>query len=48
VIRRTLGHSVAVAIVSEDLPSVDNEVSLDPSLTDSDGIPARGSRTGAI
>jgi len=29
-----------VAIVSEDLPSVDNRVSLDPTLTDSDGIPA--------
>jgi len=40
VIRRTLGHSVAVAIVSEDLPSVENQVSLHPSLTDSDGIPA--------
>ena len=40
VIDRTLGRSVAVAIVSEDLPSVDNRVSLDPSLTDSDGIPA--------
>jgi len=40
VIGRTLGRSVAVAIVSEDLPSVDNQVSLDPRLTDSDGIPA--------
>jgi len=40
VIGRTLGRSVAVAIVSEDLPSVDNRVSLDPTLTDSDGIPA--------
>jgi choline dehydrogenase-like flavoprotein len=40
VIRRTLGHSVAVAIVGEDLPSVENRVSLDPTLTDSDGIPA--------
>jgi choline dehydrogenase-like flavoprotein len=40
VIRRTLGRSVAVAIVSEDLPSQDNRVSVDPTLTDSDGIPA--------
>ncbi len=40
VIRRTLGHSVAVAIVSEDLPSVANQVSLDPNLADSDGVPA--------
>jgi choline dehydrogenase-like flavoprotein len=39
-IRSTLGCSVAVAIVSEDLPSLDNQVSLDSSLTDSDGIPA--------
>jgi choline dehydrogenase-like flavoprotein len=40
VIRRTLGHSVAVAIVSEDLPSVENQVTLDSRLTDCDGIPA--------
>jgi choline dehydrogenase-like flavoprotein len=40
VIRRTLGRCVGVVIVTEDLPSVENRVTLDPSLTDSDGIPA--------
>ena len=34
------GHSVAITIMTEDLPEEHNMVTLDPELTDSDGIPA--------
>ena len=32
--------SAGLTVVSEDLPSQLNNVTLDPNLTDSDGIPA--------
>ncbi len=35
-----LGHAVTVAVSGEDLPEPHNRVTLDPQLTDSDGIPA--------
>lgn len=34
------GHTVGLTTISEDLPSEKNTVTLDPELTDSDGIPA--------
>lgn len=39
-VRRVLGHSLLLVAISEDLPSPDNRVDLDPHLTDSSGIPA--------
>lgn len=39
-IRELTGHTVMIAVVSEDLPSEENRVTLDPVLTDSDGVPA--------
>jgi choline dehydrogenase-like flavoprotein len=39
-VQRVLGRSVAIGAISEDLPSLDNRVILDDSLTDSHGIPA--------
>lgn len=39
-VRRGLGRSVQLVILSEDLPEVDNRVELDPTLTDAHGIPA--------
>jgi choline dehydrogenase-like flavoprotein len=39
-IRETLGRSLQWAINSQDLPEESNAVELDPSLSDSDGIPA--------
>jgi len=33
-------HSGGISIISEDLPDPENRVTLDPELTDSDGIPA--------
>lgn len=39
-IQEVLGHSVLLVTVSEDLPNVDNRIELDPTLTDSTGIPA--------
>ncbi len=33
-------HSLSVGVVGEDLPEPENRVTLDPDLTDSDGIPA--------
>ena len=35
-----IGHSITVGVVGEDLPEAHNRVTLDPNLTDSDGIPA--------
>lgn len=34
------GHVVNMGLMGEDLPEMVNEVTLDPTLTDSDGIPA--------
>lgn len=39
-IRELTGHTVMIAIGSEDLPQDDNRVVLDPHLTDPDGVPA--------
>jgi choline dehydrogenase-like flavoprotein len=39
-VKRTLGRSFEWGIIAEDLPDEANRVVLDPSLTDSDGIPA--------
>jgi choline dehydrogenase-like flavoprotein len=36
----TLGHAVVWGIVGEDLPDPANDVTLDPTLRDGDGIPA--------
>ena len=35
-----LGHVIALAVMGEDLPEQNNTVTLDPVLTDGDGIPA--------
>jgi len=37
---RRFGHVVNMGLMGEDLPEMVNEVTLDPTLTDSDGIPA--------
>ena len=34
------GHTLHIAVIGEDLPEEHNQVTLDPELTDSDGIPA--------
>lgn len=39
-IRETARHTVMWGIIAEDLPEETNFVSLDPELTDSDGLPA--------
>jgi choline dehydrogenase-like flavoprotein len=39
-LRKRLGHSAMWGIIAEDLPDDDNRVTLDPLLTDGDGIPA--------
>lgn len=39
-VRRLLGRSILLVILSEDLPDPDNRVELDPALTDRFGIPA--------
>ena len=39
-VRRGLGRSVVMVVLSEDLPDVDNRVELDPVLTDAHGVPA--------
>lgn len=36
----TFGHSVSLTVTGEDLPEPDNRVTLDPEVTDSDGLPA--------
>ena len=38
--KERFGHMVAITIMTEDLPEEHNTVTLDPDLTDSDGIPA--------
>ena len=38
--KQRLGHSVGIAIMSEDLPEEHNMVTLDAEMADSDGIPA--------
>jgi choline dehydrogenase-like flavoprotein len=38
--RRRFGHTVGIAVMSEDLPESDNRVELDASRTDSNGLPA--------
>ena len=35
-----LGHTIHVCVIGEDLPEEHNQVTLDPELTDGDGIPA--------
>ena len=37
---KALGHTITIAVIGEDLPELHNQVTLDPELTDSDGIPA--------
>lgn len=39
-VKRTLGHAFDWGIGIEDLPSEENAVTIDPGLTDADGIPA--------
>jgi hypothetical protein len=39
-VRERLGHSVIWGLIGEDLPEATNYVTLDATLTDSDGIPA--------
>lgn len=39
-LREQLGHGFEWGIIAEDLPEESNYVTLDPTLTDSDGIPA--------
>jgi choline dehydrogenase-like flavoprotein len=38
--RRRFGHTLSIVVMSEDLPEPDNRVELDPSRTDSNGLPA--------
>ena len=40
VFNQRFGRTITVAVIGEDLPESHNRVSLDPTLTDSDGIPA--------
>ncbi len=35
-----LGHTATIAVIGEDLPETHNQVTLDPELVDSSGIPA--------
>ncbi|MCH8310297.1 MAG: GMC family oxidoreductase [Chloroflexi bacterium] len=37
---RQFGRNAVIAIIGEDLPEPHNQVTIDPDLTDSDGIPA--------
>lgn len=37
---RRFGSNAVIAVIGEDLPELHNQVTLDPELTDSDGIPA--------
>ena len=34
------GHTIGITVMTEDLPEEHNQVTLDPNLTDSHGIPA--------
>ncbi len=38
--RQRWARTASIAVIGEDLPETDNRVSLDPDLTDGDGIPA--------
>jgi choline dehydrogenase-like flavoprotein len=40
VFQKTLGRTIGIGIIVEDLPELHNAVSLDPEITDSNGIPA--------
>ena len=40
VFRERFNHSLNVAVLTEDLPEEHNRITIDPVLTDSDGIPA--------
>ena len=42
VFRERWAKTAAIAVIGEDLPETGNRVSLDPDLTDGDGIPAPG------
>ncbi len=37
---RSFAHSVSLTVTAEDLPEPDNRVTLDPEITDGDGLPA--------
>ena len=37
---RLFGRNAVIAVIGEDLPELHNQVTIDPELTDSDGIPA--------
>ena len=39
-VRRVLGHSVLLVVLTEDLPDPDNRVTLDPKIIDPYGMPA--------
>ena len=38
--KERFGHTIGITVMTEDLPEEHNEVTLDPVLVDSDGIPA--------
>jgi choline dehydrogenase-like flavoprotein len=38
--RERFGHTIGIVIMADDLPELHNQVTLDPELTDSHGIPA--------
>ena len=40
VLRERLGRTITIAVIGDDLPDPHNQVTLDPDLADSDGIPA--------
>ncbi|MBM3924526.1 MAG: GMC family oxidoreductase [SAR202 cluster bacterium] len=40
VLKERLGHTINIAVCGEDLPEHHNQVTIDPVLTDGDGIPA--------
>ena len=40
VLAERLGHTITIAVIGDDLPEEHNTVTLDPNLTDSDGIPS--------
>lgn len=41
---RHFGHGIAMFAIGDDLPNPENRVTLDPVLTDADGIPAAATR----
>ena len=40
IFRERMGHNATLAVMGEDLPELHNQVTLDPELTDGDGMPA--------